>query len=88
LIGDWNGDGRDTIGIVRSGEWHLRTSLSGGPGEIVYVYGRVREGDAPVMGDWTGDRQATPGIARGSEWHLRYEHAGGVADRTITFAPV
>lgn len=94
LIGDWGGLGFDAVGIVREverngravGEWHLRTSHSGGPGEIVYVYGRVSSGDLPAMGDWNGDGQDTPAIVRGDEWHLRYEHAGGAADEVIVFA--
>ncbi|TVR20058.1 MAG: hypothetical protein EA387_12285, partial [Nitriliruptor sp.] len=85
-IGDWSAAGRAMVGIVREGEWHLRYRLSGGPGELVYVYGRVLAGDLPVMGDWNGDGQSTPAIARGDEWHLRFEHRGGPADQVITFA--
>src|SRR3954447_20465707 len=37
VTGDWDGNGTRTIGIFRpdDGEWHLRTTNTGGDGEIV-----------------------------------------------------
>ena len=61
---DWNGDGRDTPGIVRDGTWHLRDRLAGGAADHAFVYGRVDRGDLPLAGDWNGDGRDTPGIVR------------------------
>ena len=55
MCGDWNGNGQQTPGIVRERDdglfqWHLRNSLSGGPGEIVFTYGRILQGDRALVG--------------------------------------
>ena len=74
VIGDWNGDGKDDIGIFRpsSGIWSLDsngnfawegsdTSLSWG-----------LPGDIPIVGDWNGDGKDDIGIFRPSSgiWSL------------------
>lgn len=67
IIGDWNGDGDDNIGVYRptqrkfildfdeSGNW-----TSGQ--DLVYVYGGV--GDEPIVGDWNGDGADEIGVYR------------------------
>jgi len=57
VVGDWNGDGIDTVGIYRhyplwgGAQFALSNSLSGPP-EVVFNYGK--DGDIPVVGDWDG----------------------------------
>ncbi len=85
---DWNGDGRDTPGIVRDGTWHLREGLAGGAADHSFVYGRVDRGDIPICGDWNGDGRDTPGIVRDGTWHLRERLAGGAADHTFVYGRV
>jgi hypothetical protein len=63
LMGDWNGDGTDTPGVVRNGVWHLRNSNTTGFGEISLAYGDP--GDTPVVGDWDGNGTDTPGGVEG-----------------------
>jgi stage II sporulation protein D len=41
LVGDWNGDGRQTPGVFRDGDWYLRNSPSGGGADIHFRYGRA-----------------------------------------------
>ena len=62
IMGDWNGDGIKTPGVVRGNTWYLRNSNTNGPVDIVFQYGDT--GDIPVVGDWNGDGVDTPGVAR------------------------
>lgn len=82
VMGDWDGNGTITCGIVRneSGQlgWHLNNSNSGGTGDINFVYGVA--GDIPIVGDWDGDRVWTPGIIREVQWNLRNTNTSGTAD--------
>ena len=61
---DWNGDGRDTPGIVRDGTWHLREQLAGGAADHTFVDGGVDREDVRLVGDWNADGRDTPGIVR------------------------
>ena len=58
IVGDWNGDGKDTIGIVRDDtlgnlEWNLRNSNGSGGADRRFTYGSATTG-FPVTGDWNG----------------------------------
>src|SRR3954447_19233658 len=56
VAGDWDGDGRDGIGVfwTSTGQWFLRNSAAGsGPAESVVAYGT--SGDKPFVGDYDGD---------------------------------
>ena len=75
IVGDWDGDGIDTPGIVRGNWWFLRNSNTSGVGEIGFQYGDV--GDIPVVGDWDGNGTDTPGIMRGNYWFLRNANTSG-----------
>ena len=93
VVGDWNGDGADTIGVVRrvSGalEWHERDSNSSGGSNRVFTYGLTGYGDEPVVGDWNGDRVVTIGVVRRIsgvlEWHERDSNSSGGSNRVFTF---
>jgi hypothetical protein len=61
VVGDWDGDGKTTIGVYRpphttyndsdEGQWLLRNSNNGGGQDIpVFTYGGA--GDVPVVGPW------------------------------------
>ena len=52
LVGDWDGNGTDTIGIQRGNNVYLRNSNTGGPANTVFTYGEP--GDTLVFGDWDG----------------------------------
>jgi hypothetical protein len=70
VVGDWDADGSDTIGIVRPDPfddhltWMLRNSNSGGNPDITFSFGSAASGDNPGSGDWDGNNSATPGIVR------------------------
>jgi hypothetical protein len=88
VVGDWNGDGTDTVGVARVRDdgriqWLLRNSNTGGAAEISAVYGRVAT-DFPVIGDWNDDASDTIGVVRGAQWLLRNSNTGGAAQ--VSFA--
>lgn len=87
VVGDFNGDGIDTIAVVRDGRWFvwLRT---GDPEPITFTYGRVTRGDIPIAGDWNRSGHDTVGIIRDGGWHLRNELAGGRADIAFTYGRI
>jgi lysyl endopeptidase len=50
IMGDWNNDGMDTIGIYRNGTFYLRNSNSIGFADLVFALGI--NGDLPIAGNW------------------------------------
>ena len=104
VIGDWDGDGDDTVGIVRFRTddrftWHLRNEHAGGAADLSYVYygdavfGDDQDFDIPIVGDWDGDGVDTAGVVRKRSlgnpiWLLRNSHAGGHADVTFAYGPI
>ena len=80
VVGDWNGDGVDTPGVVREGRWFLRNSNSTGSADKVFWFGDP--GDRPFAGDWNGNGVDTPGLYRRSDGrvYLRDSNTQGIAD--------
>jgi hypothetical protein len=102
VTGDWNGDGRTSVGAAcRDGDrirWELTNALSGG----AVSYPAFDFGDfascRPVTGDWNGDRTSTAGVAcytaAGIRWDQINAHAASapsyppfVLGNTATFQP-
>jgi hypothetical protein len=79
VVADWNGNGKDTVSVIRDGTWHVNNALRGGAAERTFVYGRVSRGDVPITGRWDRGKLSLPGITRDREWHLRNEQSGGDA---------
>lgn len=78
IVGDWDGDGVATPGVVRGNRWMLRNSNSSGPPDIEFEFGRP--GDVPVVGRWTDDGRARAGVVRGTTWILRTTDGGATVD--------
>ena len=59
LAGDWNGDGKDSIGLynAREGRFYLRESLTERKAETLIEFGPAPAAAdwIPVSGDWDGD---------------------------------
>ncbi len=87
FIGDWDGDGVETVGLYRTstGFLFLRNSNTQGVADIDIYYGDP--GDLPVAGDWNGDGVDTVGIYRPSteRFYLRNSNTQGVADVVVPF---
>lgn len=85
VVGDWDGDGVATPGVVRDGRWLLRNSNSSGGPDIELTFGQA--GDTPVVGRWTDAGIDLPGMVRGTTWLLKTRLAGGSPDVTFEFGP-
>src|SRR5690554_1704594 len=83
LIGDWDGDGTDSISVRRGDRFYVSNEPRGGEAERVFVYGRP--GDTVLVGDWNGDGKDTLAVRRGAQYHVRNELSGGPADRVVTY---
>lgn len=85
IIGDWNGDGIDTIGAYDQdrGIFGLRNSNKAGEANAgVFFFGPAGAGWLPIAGDWNGDGIDTIGLYDpvAAVFHLRNSNDGGIAD--------
>ncbi|WP_298804247.1 peptidoglycan recognition protein [uncultured Pseudokineococcus sp.] len=80
LVGDWDGDGRDEVGLFVDGVVSLRRDDGAA---VRYRYGRA--GDVAVVGDWDRDGKDSVGVYRNGMWYLRNSASGGAADRAVGF---
>ena len=82
MMCDWNGDGKDTVGVYRpsNSTFYLRNSNSSGLADNTFGYGTT--GDRPLCGDWNGDGIDTVGVYRpsNSTFYLRNSNSSGAAD--------
>ena len=87
VMGDWDGDGEDTVGLYNpsTGEFLLRNSNSGGAADHSFQFGPAGGDLLPIAGDWDGDGDDTIGVwDRGSgDFYLRNDNSAGPED--ITF---
>ncbi|HUQ00360.1 MAG TPA: PQQ-dependent sugar dehydrogenase [Aeromicrobium sp.] len=82
LACDWDGDGTETVGMVRNGIWWLTNSHSGDAVQPGFAFGKAT--DVPICGDWDGNGTETPGVRRGNVFYLRNSNSTGAAG--ISFA--
>ncbi len=66
FLGDWDGDGLDTVGVHRpsDGKVSLRNSNAAGIADVEFFFGNPD--DVPLIGDWDGDGDDTIGLYRPS----------------------
>lgn len=83
VVGDWNGDGICTIGVVRGNRWLLRNTNGRGPADLDFVFGDP--GDIPIVGDWNADGVDSPGMVRGDRWLLRNSTTTGAPEVDFEF---
>ncbi|MGQ7295018.1 SpoIID/LytB domain-containing protein [Quadrisphaera sp. KR29] len=85
VCGDWDGDGRDGVGVydTRTGTWYLRNSFTGGDPELKFQYGWSAA--LPVVGDWDGDGKDAIGVYHAGTWMLRMTATPGRPDRTVQY---
>jgi hypothetical protein len=85
VIGDWDGDGYDDLG-VRRGSWFLLDTNGNrrwdgeDGGDTAFRFGKAK--DKPVVGDWNGDGVDDVGLRRGRKFVLDrngFATPGGVA---------
>jgi hypothetical protein len=95
VTGDWDGDGDDSIGVVRGDNWLLRNIPAGGVADISYTYGSALYVELPVPGDWDGNGTYTPAVLRNrpptdefggfESWLFRNSNSSGSASGQITY---
>jgi hypothetical protein len=88
VIGDWNGDGSQTIGIYHppEDEFYLRNSNT--PGNTPdYDFHWGKSEDLPIAGDWDGDGDQTVGLFRPSTatFYLNDQNENNAAEHTFGF---
>jgi hypothetical protein len=89
VVGDWDGNGTDTVGVYEpaSGVWSLRNSLSAGGADLSFTFTNG-SGTIPLTGDWDGNGNDTAGYADGSIRALRNFNSGGAPNLLFTFGGV
>ncbi len=60
-----------TVGLYREGVWQFRDANSEGPADVVFAFGPMESGWAPLVGDWDGDGVDGIGVYRHGTWMLR-----------------
>jgi hypothetical protein len=88
FVGDFNGDGIDTIGLHResTGLVYFRQTNTEGIADAEFFFGDP--GDRFVAGDWgVVDAIDTPGVFRPSNttFYLRHTNTQGIADQSFVF---
>lgn len=83
VVGDWNGNGVHTIGVVRGDRWMLKDSNRPGPPDYDFYFGLP--GDIPVVGDWDGSGRTSVGVVRGGRWLLRASVTSGQTTHDFEF---
>ncbi|NWF84209.1 MAG: hypothetical protein HXY18_10305 [Bryobacteraceae bacterium] len=88
VVGDWNGDGKDEIGLYVDGTWQLDYNGNGiwdpGVDKLIFFGGA---GYKPYAGDWNGDGKTDVGAYLNGSWILdwngNYQWDGTAIDRLI-----
>ncbi|MCD8109809.1 MAG: hypothetical protein LUE14_06880, partial [Clostridiales bacterium] len=50
LVGDWDGDGTDTLAVRRGNIYYIKNTISSGDADTVITYGK--SGDMVYVGNW------------------------------------
>ena len=85
FVGDFNGNGTDTVGLHRSssGFVYFRNTLTQGNAHLSFFYGDP--GDVILAGDWDGDGDDTVAVYRPSTGriYVNLENSAGAADYSL-----
>jgi hypothetical protein len=87
IVGDWNGDNRDEVGLFDAGTgwFHLWSGLT--PAPRSFALGRGSGQEKAVTGDWNNDGRDTVGLYAPAEGRflLRNTNSTGTADYDFVF---
>ncbi len=84
ICGDWDGDGDDTIGVVRGRTFYVRKENTATSSFTSFTFGNGTE-DAVLVGDWNGDGKDGVAVVRGNAYYLRNSVTSGPADISFTY---
>lgn len=89
LVGDWNGDGKDTAGLYDpvNAVFYLTNTNSATSPDISFKFGTPGAGWKPIVGDWNGDGKDSVGFydPRASVFYLRNGLSTGSAQIIVSF---
>lgn len=80
MVGDWDGDNRDEIGLRRGTTYYFDFGLDGNQNQSFSI---GRDTDKVFIGDWDGDGKDDLGLRRGATYFL-LDHDGSV-DKTVSW---
>ena len=83
VVGDWNGDGVETVGVFRAPQWLLNDGNDASAADRVFTYGTAA--DVPIVGDWNGDGIDTVGVVQGTQFHLNDQNDGSAPERKFIY---
>ncbi|MCU1606781.1 MAG: barrel protein [Modestobacter sp.] len=83
FVGDWNGDGTDTLMVRRGNVFFVRNSNTPGVADSSFAYGDP--GDTVLVGDWDGDGKDSLAIRRGNTYYIRNSLSTGVAETVLAY---
>jgi hypothetical protein len=83
FVGDWDGNGTDTLMIRRGGTFYVRNSNSSGAADSVFAYGNP--GDTVLVGDWDGNGTDTLAVRRGFTYFVKNSTTTGTADAVFGY---
>lgn len=91
LVGDWNGDGIDTVGFYEkaTSTFFLKNSLGQGLSDVIFSFGPTNSGWTPLAGDWNGDGRDSVGFyqQQTATWFLKNGLSQGLSDLVFTYGP-
>jgi hypothetical protein len=85
VVGDWNGNGRDTVGVRRGDRWLLRNALTAGFADVAFNHAS-HPAAVGITGDYNGNGQDTVGYLLDTQWILRNTNSDGPPSLTYRFA--
>lgn len=83
LMGDWNGDGLETVGTFEAGTFRLNDQNDSSGADHTFVFGDPR--GYAVAGDFDGNRCDDVAVYRNGTWQVHYLGPGAPADTTFAF---
>ena len=83
LVGDWDGDGVDTLCVRRGNTYYFKNSIASGSADEVISYGKST--DEVLVGDWDGDGVDTLCVRRGNKYYFKNSISDGDADKVIVY---
>ncbi|MGC5615856.1 glycoside hydrolase family 3 N-terminal domain-containing protein [Georgenia sp. Z1491] len=83
LVGDWDGDGSDTLAVRRGNAYFLSNNLYGGNADVELTFGRAS--DTVLVGDWDGDGADSFAVRRGNSYFLTNSLSGGNAEAELDY---
>ena len=91
LVGDWDGNGTDTIGLYvqSTGVFFLKNTNAGGAADLAFPFGVGGATTFPLVGDWNADTTNTVGIYQNNTgaFFIRNSNTPGNADATVFYGP-